>query len=76
MTLHVSVDRRRSIVTSPENSHNRIWPDLPPIASVDPGEELELHLNLQRHGRRTCYARRPDCDGCALKRICPSAGKV
>jgi endonuclease-3 len=41
-----------------------------------PGEELELHLNLLRHGRRTCYARRPDCDGCALKRICPSAGKV
>jgi endonuclease-3 len=39
-----------------------------------PGEELELHLNLLRHGRRTCYARRPDCHGCALARICPSAG--
>ncbi len=39
-----------------------------------PGEELELHLNLLRHGRRTCYARRPDCPGCALRRICPSAG--
>ena len=41
-----------------------------------PGEELELHLNLLRHGRRTCYARRPDCAGCALQRMCPSAFKV
>ena len=38
-----------------------------------PGEELELHLNLLRHGRRTCYARKPDCRGCALRRMCPSA---
>ena len=41
-----------------------------------PGEELELHLNLLRHGRRTCYARRPDCAGCALNRMCPSAFEV
>lgn len=41
-----------------------------------PGEELEFHLNLLRHGRRTCYARRPDCAGCALQRMCPSAFKV
>jgi endonuclease III len=38
-----------------------------------PGEELELHLNLLRHGRRTCYARRPNCPDCALRRMCPSA---
>jgi endonuclease-3 len=37
------------------------------------GEELELHLNLLRHGRRTCYARRPNCRDCALRRMCPSA---
>jgi endonuclease-3 len=41
-----------------------------------PGEELELHLNLLRHGRRTCYARRPACGECALASICPSAFKV
>ena len=40
-----------------------------------PGEELELHLNLLRHGRRTCYARRPDCWECALQRMCPSAAE-
>ena len=41
-----------------------------------PGEVLEFHLNLLRHGRRTCHARRPDCAGCALQRMCPSAFKV
>jgi endonuclease III len=40
------------------------------------GEELELHLNMLRHGRRTCYARRPACADCALNRMCPSAFKV
>ena len=41
-----------------------------------PGEELEFHLNLLRHGRRTCHARRPDCAGCALQKMCPSSFKV
>jgi endonuclease III len=38
-----------------------------------PGEELELHLNMLRHGRRTCHARHPACADCALQRMCPSA---
>lgn len=38
------------------------------------GQELELHLNLLRHGRRTCHARSPQCGACALARMCPSAG--
>ncbi|HNQ21975.1 MAG TPA: endonuclease III [Phycisphaerae bacterium] len=28
------------------------------------------------HGRRVCTARKPDCDGCPLARLCPSAGKA
>lgn len=28
------------------------------------------------HGRRRCMARKPDCAGCELRDICPSAGKV
>ena len=43
------------------------------LAITPRGEELELHLNLLRHGRRTCHARRPDCPACALQRMCPSA---
>lgn len=40
------------------------------------GQELELHMNLLRHGRRTCHARRPACEACALARMCPSAGAL
>src|SRR5215204_6086097 len=36
------------------------------------GEELELHVNLLRHGRRTCHSRRPKCEECALLRLCPT----
>ncbi len=36
------------------------------------GQELELHVNLLRHGRRTCHARRPKCDQCALLKLCPT----
>jgi endonuclease-3 len=35
------------------------------------GQELEFHVNLLRHGRRTCHSRRPKCDECALLRMCP-----
>ncbi len=44
------------------------------LALTPPGQELELHLNLLRHGRRTCSARAPACGVCALRRMCPSAG--
>jgi endonuclease III len=42
------------------------------LALTAPGEELELHVNLLRHGRRTCHARKPTCGECALGHMCPS----
>jgi endonuclease III len=44
------------------------------LAVTPPGEELEFHVNLLRHGRRTCHARNPACNKCALARMCPSRG--
>ena len=44
------------------------------LALTPPGEELELHVNLLRHGRRTCHAQRPACSACGLARMCPSRG--
>jgi endonuclease-3 len=44
------------------------------LALTPPGQELELHVNLLRHGRRTCHARSPECGACALARMCPSRG--
>jgi endonuclease III len=43
------------------------------VALTPQGAELELHVNLLRHGRRTCLARAPRCPECVLRRICPSA---
>jgi endonuclease-3 len=43
------------------------------LAITPRGQELEFHINLLRHGRRTCHARRPACGACALQRMCPSA---
>jgi endonuclease-3 len=42
------------------------------LALTPRGAELELHVNLLRHGRRTCHAQRPACRACALRRMCPS----
>jgi endonuclease III len=44
------------------------------LALTPPGEELELHVNLLRHGRRTCHARAPACAECALAHMCPRVG--
>jgi endonuclease III len=44
------------------------------LALTPPGAELELHLNLLRHGRHVCRARRPGCEGCGLRRMCPRVG--
>ena len=42
------------------------------VALTPPGAELEMHINVLRHGRRTCHAQRPACDRCELARMCPS----
>jgi endonuclease-3 len=42
------------------------------LALTPPGQALELHVNLLRHGRRTCFARNPACVRCPLARMCPS----
>jgi endonuclease III len=42
------------------------------LALTPPGAELEFHVNLLRHGRRTCHAQRPACGACILRRACPS----
>jgi endonuclease-3 len=44
------------------------------LALTPPGAELELHLNLLRHGRRICHARAPECSACGLSRMCPRVG--
>ncbi len=39
--------------------------------SIVPGEwAYPLHVNLIRHGRRVCHARRPACEQCPLRLGC------
>lgn len=44
------------------------------LALTPRGAELELHMNLLRHGRRTCHSQRPRCSACGLRRMCPRIG--
>ncbi len=43
------------------------------LAITPRGAELEFHVNMLRHGRRTCHSQRPACPVCPLRRMCPSA---
>lgn len=64
MTVRVPVERQLSIVERPENSHNRIWPELEPIAAVEPGEQIELELRDGMDGGLT-----PSSDTAAIESI-------
>jgi endonuclease-3 len=39
--------------------------------ATDPADAFEVHVNLIRHGRRLCAARKPLCLECPLLGICP-----
>ncbi|MFW5695526.1 MAG: endonuclease III [Alkalispirochaeta sp.] len=45
------------------------------VAAVLPREYWnDASMRLNYHGRRFCYARHPDCGGCPVADLCPSAG--
>jgi endonuclease-3 len=68
---HVSRVATRLGLLRPGAPFEELHDDL--LAMTPHGQELELHVNLLRHGRRTCHARRPSCGECPLRRTCPSA---
>jgi len=41
-------------------------------ALIPPKDYYPVHMNLIRHGRQVCHARRPDCGACVVARSCPS----
>jgi endonuclease III len=57
-----------------EKDPEKIERDL--LQEVPEGERTLFSHLLIFHGRRVCKARKPDCPGCVLNDICPSAGKV
>ena len=54
--------------TQPEKVEQDLMKVLPPE------EWRPFSWRLILHGRATCTARRPDCAGCLLAELCPSAG--
>jgi endonuclease-3 len=43
------------------------------LAGPDAADVYAAHVDLVRHGRRVCLARRPACARCPLADLCPSA---
>ena len=47
------------------------------LMKLVPQEQWTLFSHwLIWHGRRRCFARNPDCPGCEIRHLCPSAGKA
>ncbi len=62
------VSRRLGLIpptTSREQAHNHL------ATLFSPETYRTVHLNLIRHGRETCSARRPACNRCLLNDLCP-----
>jgi endonuclease-3 len=52
---------------TPEKAHELLE------ARVPAAGFYAFHIGLIKHGRRTCTAQRPRCDGCVLLDLCPAA---
>jgi endonuclease-3 len=46
------------------------------LAGPAPADIYAAHVDLVRHGRRCCHARRPACGRCPVNDLCPSAFAV
>ena len=44
-------------------------------ALVAPEWYYAFHLNLIRHGRQVCHARKPECETCVLNDVCDFFGR-
>jgi endonuclease III len=64
---------RRLGLTREENPE-KIERDL--MKLLPPEEWTGFSHRLVLHGRRVCYARKPDCQSCAVNDLCPSAFRV
>lgn len=52
---------------SPEQAHEILE------AMLKPEQVYPFHVNLIKHGRRTCFSQRPACARCVLRDGCPSS---
>ncbi len=62
----------RRLELSAEDDPDKIERDLMELAPREGWTEFSLRMI--QHGRYRCSARSPQCDGCALEELCPTAG--
>ena len=66
---HVSRVGSRLALFRPGASFEEMHDDA--LHFTPPEDAYEFHVELIRHGRRTCVARRPRCEDCPLLSLCP-----
>jgi endonuclease-3 len=62
----------RRLELSAESDPDKIEKDLMKLVPQDGWTDCSLRMI--QHGRYRCGARSPQCDGCALEELCPTAG--
>ncbi len=70
---HVMRVTQRLGLTQHQKNREKAERDL--MALLPQEQWYEYAKLIGAHGRRTCNARKPECDACAVKNFCPSAGK-
>jgi endonuclease-3 len=66
---HIHRIARRLGLIDPKASAEQAHDLLKPL--IAPANRYETHVLLIEHGRQTCKAVNPRCDGCVLLRMCP-----
>ncbi|MHA2384855.1 MAG: endonuclease III [Candidatus Thorarchaeota archaeon] len=70
---HVMRVSQRLALTRERKNRTRAEKDLMDVLPRD--QWYEYARLIGAHGRRTCSARKPKCEGCAVNTICPTAGQ-
>ena len=67
----IRLSQRLKLTKHKDNAGDKIEKDL--LALVPRGDWTDFGNLLILHGRQICSARRPNCAGCPIARLCPSA---
>ncbi len=70
---HVMRVTQRLEFTKEEKNRKRAEKDL--MGLLERGQWYEYARLIGAHGRRTCSARKPKCEDCAVNELCPTAGQ-
>lgn len=62
----------RRLALSVQTNPDRVETDLESLFPKD--RWVFMHHGLILHGRRVCFARKPDCPGCLMNSFCPKVG--